>query len=149
MPGPNGPTPEQTPRWPRLSLRLVDQGAAAGLLVAALLAIGVYWVWQGRLRTRVIDIDRAPSVAIDFKIDINAADWPELCLMPGVGEQLARRIVEHRAEHGPFRDLKDLRKVRGIGPKTFDGMVPYLSPLADLEATAGENSGGLTGEGVN
>jgi len=57
--------------------------------------------------------------------------------MPGIGEQLAKRIVEYRVDHGPFRDYRDLRKVRGIGPKTLDGMMPYLVPLPDLETTAG------------
>ena len=57
--------------------------------------------------------------------------------MPGIGEQLSKRIVADREMNGPFRDFDDLRRVRGIGPKTLDGMKPYLLPMADLEATAG------------
>jgi competence protein ComEA len=59
--------------------------------------------------------------------------------MPGIGEQLSKRIVADREANGPFRDFDDLRRVRGIGPKTLDGMKPYLLPMADIEATAGEN----------
>lgn len=88
----------------------------------------------------MIEIDRAEPIHVAFKIDINQADWPEFCLLPEVGETLARRIVEHRRENGPFKDLNDLRSVRGIGPKTFEGIQPYLLPLANLEATAASDA---------
>jgi competence protein ComEA len=55
--------------------------------------------------------------------------------LPNIGEQLAKRIVEDRALRGPFRELSDLRRVRGIGPKTLDGMKPYLLPLSDPPAS--------------
>jgi competence protein ComEA len=103
--------------------------------------LAVHWLWQGQLRGRLIEIDRAQPVAVQLQIDVNAADWPELCLMPGIGEQLARRIVAERTANGPFRDWDDLRRVRGIGPRTLDGMKPYLLPMPAWEATAGEAAG--------
>lgn len=39
--------------------------------------IGCYWVWQGRIRGRLIEIERAEPIAIDTRIDINTADWRE------------------------------------------------------------------------
>jgi competence protein ComEA len=129
------------PSWPRMVLRRTDQAAAAVAVAVSLAAIAGWWVWQGQLRGRLIDIERAELIALDFKIDVNEADWPELTLMPGIGEQLAKRIVADRQEKGPFRDLDELRRVRGIGPKTLEGMRPFLLPLPDVEATAGENSG--------
>ena len=133
------PTPDQPP-WPRLVLRRVDQAAAAAVLTIALALLGGHWWWQGRLRGRLIEIDRAEPIAIKLQIDVNQADWPELCLMPGIGEQIARRIVADRDENGPFRDWNELRRVRGIGPRTLEGMKPYLLPMADLDATAGGGS---------
>ena len=59
--------------------------------------------------------------------------------MPNIGEQLAKRIVTDRAERGLFRDHSEIRRVRGIGPKTLESMKPFLLPLPDLEATANEN----------
>jgi competence protein ComEA len=137
---PNVRPPERSP-WPRLSLKRANQPAAALLLAISLLLLGGMWVYQGRFRGRLIEIDRAERRVIDFKIDINTANWPELCLMPGIGEQLSKRIVDDRTNNGPFRDFGDLRRVRGIGPKTLEGMKPYLLPLADVEATAGDNVG--------
>jgi competence protein ComEA len=71
-----------------------------------------------------------------------------MALLPGIGEVLARRIVEDRRQRGPFRDLGELRRVRGIGPKTLEGMRPYLLPMPDLEATAG-GAGSPPQAGVN
>jgi competence protein ComEA len=84
----------------------------------------------------LIDIDMAPPIAVDFKIDVNSADWPELTLMPGIGEQIAKRIVADRTTNGPYRDLDELRRVRGIGPRTLEGMKPFLLPPSEVEATA-------------
>src|SRR3954447_10802883 len=128
-----------SPAWPRLILRRADQAVAAAIVAVSLVAIAGWWAWQGQIRGRVIDIERAEPIAVDFKIDVNKADWPELALMPNIGEQLARRIVADRADRGAFRDHSELRRVRGIGPKTLESMKPFLLPLPDLEATANEN----------
>lgn len=131
------PEPEQ-PSWPKLTLRRPDQAVAAALVAVALVLLAGHWGHQNWRRSRLVQIDRAEPIAVTFQIDINEADWPEFCLLPAVGETLAKRIVEHRQEHGPFADLDALREVRGIGPKTFEGIRPYLMPLPDVEATAGE-----------
>ncbi len=123
-------------KWPRLVLRRADQAVAAAVLAVSLLTMAGWWIWQGQLRGRLIEIERAEPIAIDFKIDVNRADWPELTLMPNIGEQLAKRIVADRQERGPYRELAELRRVRGIGPKTLESMRPYLLPLPGLESTA-------------
>ena len=138
----------QRPARPRLTLRRINQAVAAVFLALALAAIGGHWLWQGRLRGRMIDIDRVDPLAIKLQIDVNEAQWPELALMPDIGPELARRIVADREERGPFRDLDDLRRVRGIGPRTLEAMKPYLLPLADLEATAEAGNGGRPAEGT-
>jgi len=110
------------------------------MLAAALLLLAAHRAHQNWRHGQLIEIDRAEPIAVTFQIDVNSADWPEFCLLPGVGEVLAKRIVDHRKERGPFRDLNALREVRGIGPKTFEGMQPYLMPLADIEATADDSN---------
>jgi competence ComEA-like helix-hairpin-helix protein len=55
--------------------------------------------------------------AADAPLDLNRAGVSELESLPGIGPVLARRIVEHRAVHGPFRSPEELRAVRGVGPR--------------------------------
>ena len=59
-------------------------------------------------------------------IDPNRATAEELELLPSVGPSLARRIVSDREQHGPFRTLRELRRVKGIGEKTLKKLEPWL-----------------------
>lgn len=118
--------PSHHPRW---LLRRADQVAVAALVASAGVAMVGWWVAQGGWQGRLIEIERADPLAAHFEVDINAADWPELLQLPGIGPTLAHRIVESRQMAGPFADNDDLRRVRGIGPKTMEQLRPYLRPL--------------------
>jgi competence protein ComEA len=118
-------------------LRRADQWAVAVLVGTGLLAVASWWVSQGGLRGRAIEFDGAPPQSIPYVVDVNSATWPELAQLPGIGETLARRIVDSREQDGPFSDPKDLRRVRGIGPKTLQRLRPYLQPMPDRETVVG------------
>ena len=118
-------------------VRRMDQAAVAALVLLGLVSVGIYWLAQGGATGRLIEIDRAPRQAAQFRLDINEADWPEFSVLPGVGETLARRIVESRQIEGPFADIDGLRRVRGIGPKTLEGIRPYLRPVPAAGNVAG------------
>ena len=60
-------------------------------------------------------------------IPINSAGEQLLMTIPGVGPELARRIVEQRNRYGFFEAPKDLVKVAGIGPRRAEQFTPYLS----------------------
>ena len=47
--------------------------------------------------------------------DLNHATVAELLCLPGIGPALAERLVAERAAHGPFRDIADLARVKGLG----------------------------------
>jgi competence protein ComEA len=97
----------------------------------------LWWLTQGGWQGRLVEVDRAPPNTARFEVDINAAAWPELAQLPEVGETLARRIVATREQDGPFVDHDDLRRVRGIGPKTLEKLRPYLRPMPNHKAMAG------------
>ncbi len=59
-------------------------------------------------------------------IDINNASKEELMRLPKIGPVTAKNILNYRKENGPFRHLKDLLKVKRIGPKTLEKIKPYL-----------------------
>jgi competence protein ComEA len=118
-------------------LRRLDQAAIAAMTLAALVSIGLYWLAQGGLRGQLIEIDRAERYSAEFHVDINDADWPELVQLPGIGETLARRIVESRAAEGRFADHEELLRVRGVGPKTLERIKPFLRPVPETRNVAG------------
>ena len=59
-------------------------------------------------------------------IDINSATAKEFERLSGIGPQIAGRIVAYREQHGAFKRVDDLTKVRGIGPKTLERLRPHL-----------------------
>ena len=64
----------------------------------------------------------APSV-----VNINTATAEELQMLRGIGEQKAADIVLYREENGPFARAEDLLNVTGIGPKTLEDLLPYIT----------------------
>lgn len=110
--------------------RRADQAAVAGLVAAGLVSLAAYWAVQVR-GGRMIEIERADPRDVRFRVDINRATWPELAQLPGVGETLARRIVEWRERHGQYRQPSDLLDVPGVGPATLRGFEPCLLPIGD------------------
>jgi len=54
-------------------------------------------------------------------VDINTADISILAgAIDGVGEKKAATIVAYRDAHGPFGNVDELAKVKGIGAATVD-----------------------------
>lgn len=110
-------------------LRRTDQLGVAALVLAGLAGMVVWWAAHGGLSGRLLEVEGAPPRTARFEVDINTADWPELMQLPNIGESLARRIVQSREEAGPYREHRDLLRVRGIGPKTLEALRPYLRPM--------------------
>jgi competence protein ComEA len=55
-------------------------------------------------------------------IDLNRADLWLLQSLPGIGEIRAQAIIDYRREKGPFRDIRELTGVPGIGGSTFENI---------------------------
>jgi competence protein ComEA len=146
-----GPPPPiavtEPPLWPPLA-----QWCMAGLIALALVLVG----WRGwglsRYSARPMPLERAAArqteVAPAYEeapprlvrakaeepvprgkkkppetpLDINRASAGELMQLPGVGPTLSARIVAAR----PFASVDDLRRVKGIGPKTLEGLRPHV-----------------------
>jgi DNA uptake protein ComE-like DNA-binding protein len=46
--------------------------------------------------------------------------------VPGIGEKIARRIVELRSENAGFSDLEQLKDIKGITSARFNKLKNYL-----------------------
>ena len=99
--------------WPRSA-----QISVAAFLVAALFFVAGRSFFQS--------LTAGPSAVPSHRIDLNSASRAELLLLPGVGEQLADRIIQTRLQQGPFQTIDDLRKVPGIGPATLERVRAWL-----------------------
>ena len=79
-------------------------------------------VYQPPVATNVPEV--APAYS-GKRLDLNLATKGELMNLPGVGDTLAQRIIDYRTE-SPFKVVRDLKKVSGIGEKTFASICDYV-----------------------
>jgi competence protein ComEA len=61
------------------------------------------------------------------KINLNTATIEQLDVLPGIGPAIAERIVEYRTQNGGFKQVEDLKKVRGIGDVLFNQVKDFIT----------------------
>ncbi len=59
-------------------------------------------------------------------VELNTASAELLAYVSGLGPSLARNIVHHRTQHGPFAHRKDLLDVPRLGPKAYEQAAGFL-----------------------
>lgn len=117
----------------------------AAVLCALIIGYNAFFVPESILPTVAVDgaassavssagedyVPKAPSsgtasaasskAAVSGKININTATAQQLSDgLDGIGAVMAKRIVEYRAKNGSFHSIDELKKVSGIGDKTFE-----------------------------
>ena len=127
-------------------LRATDAPAGAPLLAPGLPTGDV--ARQARLAQAALEATR--PLLPGESVDLDTAPELQIERLPRVGPQLARRIVEERAAHGPFGSLEGLKRVSGIGPATLKGFERTASfsgtPwVRDSAGAIGATSGPTTG----
>lgn len=105
---------------------------AAALLVLTVAASPLFFApyWQPgypAARNAPLDLEAVQ------KVELNTADAETLCTLPGIGEDIAHAIVEHRYEYGPFTELHELACVEGITEEMIRswGDLAWVDPDAD------------------
>ena len=113
--------------------RLLQKRLDRALLVAALLLCALLLLIPGRETpytetTLIKHREEIPEELNAFlklsSTNINTADRDELIALPGIGEILADRILQYRAEHGPFEDWSEFCQIQGIGEHTVESLRP-------------------------
>jgi protein Tex len=66
------------------------------------------------------------TASTPWGVDVNTASTPLLSRVSGIGEGLARSIVDYREAHGPFRTRAVLKKVPRLGRKAFELSAGFL-----------------------
>ena len=56
-------------------------------------------------------------LAAEGTIDLNTATAKQLEQLPGIGKEIAQRIVSYRKDIGAFKSVDELLRVKGIGKR--------------------------------
>ena len=70
----------------------------------------------------------AGTAGLGRKLSLSSATADQLDELPGVGPITAQKILDYRAEHGPFRSVDDLDAVPGIGPTRIEQLRDLVTP---------------------
>lgn len=74
----------------------------------------------------VSDTENDTRITVVFPLDINSAGVNELVMVKGIGEVIAKRIVDYRGLNGYFYSLDELLNVEGIGEKKLESLKGYI-----------------------
>jgi competence protein ComEA len=74
------------------------------------------------------DPSAAGTAGLGRKLSLFSATADQLDELPGVGPITAQKILDYRAEHGPFRSVDDLDAVPGIGPTRIEQLRDFVTP---------------------
>jgi competence protein ComEA len=125
---PDTATPLPPPAARRSGLIARGEQLVLVLLALALVAGIAYRVADRyRLGDEPLEVVPPPD-GPTYRVNVNTADWITLAMVPGLGEKLAKRIVETRdARPGKrFDKMEGLKEVRGIADKMLAKLRPYL-----------------------
>ncbi len=109
-----------------IARRLQDPLAELVKIEPKAIGVGLYQhdVDQKRLAEALDTV--VESAVNHVGVDVNTASAALLNYVAGIKRRVADAIVKHRDENGPFRRREQLKKVKGLGDKTYEQAVGFL-----------------------
>ena len=74
-----------------------------------------------------VGMTKSGAQPINGKVNLNTATVAELDSLPGIGPVYAQRIIDYRNANGGFKNIDEVKNVKGIGDKTFDKFKELIS----------------------
>ncbi|HIF32598.1 MAG TPA: S1 RNA-binding domain-containing protein, partial [Planctomycetaceae bacterium] len=113
--------------------RLLDPLSELVKINPANIGVGLY---QHDVKAKHLrdSLDAVVESCVNFVgVDVNTASPALLCYVSGLNQLSARRIYEHRQEHGPFASRSEVLNVSGVGEAS------YVQAAGFLRVVGGEN----------
>ncbi len=79
------------------------------------------------IKIKLAKMDANKLLAFSIPLDLNRVSVEDLCLIPGIGESLAREIVSYRKRKGEFRSAEELKDVKGIEEKKYQSLKTFFT----------------------
>jgi competence protein ComEA len=82
---------------------------------------------QAVIKIRIGRMDANKLLVFSLPLDLNRVSVEDLCLIPGIGESLAREIVAYRERRKMFSSVEELKKVKGIEEKKYQSFKIFFT----------------------
>ncbi len=105
-------------------MKKVSREGVVLVILAGVLGVGILIGvvrHSARSEIKLEAVSHAP-----MRIPLNQATAEDLARLPGIGPELASRIISYRKEHGDFLHTDSLLNVPGIGETKLREIKPYL-----------------------
>ena len=109
-----------------LARRLLDPMAELVKIPPEAIGVGQYQHDMDQKRLKQTLSDTTIDAVNEVGVYINTASISLLKYVSGLNEKIATAIVNYRDEFGPFKERKEILKVKGIGEKTFMDAAGFL-----------------------
>jgi competence protein ComEA len=81
---------------------------------------------RGEIKISISRMAANKLLVFSIPIDLNRVSFEDLCLIPGIGEALAREMMAYRDRRRGFRSVEELINVRGIGEKKYQSFKTFF-----------------------
>ncbi|MCX5697144.1 MAG: helix-hairpin-helix domain-containing protein [Candidatus Omnitrophica bacterium] len=99
-------------------LILTRQEKQVILFLGAVALAGIIICFLTKMNSRVESSIRIEDKLI--KIDLNKAGIEELIATRAVSEKLSLKIIQYRQAHGEFKDIEEIKEIKGIGENRYE-----------------------------
>lgn len=80
---------------------------------------------SGLLQIQMDSMPASARLILGIKLDLNQASREDLLCIPRMKPEMAQAIVD-RGKEKPWRDLQELKEIKGVGPKTIERWRSHL-----------------------
>lgn len=119
---PGNATAESSRALVNHSLRIADRGMrllAFALLLFALASCGRDKVAEDTDSARSLSVPGSEASSGRQCVNLNTATAEELERLPGIGEVMARKVIEYRNQNGPFRRPEEIIIIEGFSERKY------------------------------
>ena len=81
---------------------------------------------DAEIRVTLGRMEAKKLIVFSIPLNLNRVSVEDLCLIPGIGEPLAREIVTYRERRKGFRSVEELKNIKGIGETKMDAVQKLL-----------------------
>jgi competence protein ComEA len=78
------------------------------------------------IKVKLERMEAKKLLVFSIPLDLNRASVEDLCLLPGIGESLAREVLSYRERRRGFRSVEELKNVKGIGEKKYQTLKDFF-----------------------
>jgi len=101
----------------------LEKGGAGGIFKKG----GSRGIIQDVIRIKLGRMDANKLLTFSIPLDLNRVSVEDLCLIPGIGESLAREIVTYREKRKGFHSVEELINIKGIEKKKNQSLKTFFT----------------------